>query len=153
RPPHRRRAARRGPLAVAVTVGFTDSNSAVPGARSAELSTDRNPPRSGGSSGRRGRGWTVIDAPDRRNFVRSVPKAEIHLHLEGSVRLETLLGIARARGDSTDGEAQSQFAALYVHRDFPDFLQNFRRLCAGIRRPEDFARIATDLSRGLQEDR
>jgi len=93
----------------------------------------------------------VIDAPDRRSFVRSVPKAEIHLHLEGSVGLETLLGIARSRGDSTDKEARSRFVALYAHRDFPDFLQNFRRLCAEIRRPEDFARIATDLSRGLQE--
>jgi aminodeoxyfutalosine deaminase len=93
----------------------------------------------------------VIDSPDRRNFVRSVPKAEIHLHLEGSVGLETLLSIARARGESTQDAARARLAGLYAHRDFPDFLQNFRRLCAEIRRPEDFARIAADLSRGLQD--
>lgn len=83
--------------------------------------------------------------------MRCVPKAEIHLHLEGSVGLETLLGIVRSRGESTEGEVRSRFAALYAHRDFPGFLQNFRRLCAEIRRPEDFARIAADLSTGLQE--
>jgi aminodeoxyfutalosine deaminase len=93
----------------------------------------------------------VIDPRDRRDFVRRVPKAEIHLHLEGTVGLETLLSIVASRGESTKGDARTRLAALYAHRDFPDFLQNFRRLCAEIRRPEDFALIASDLSFRLQE--
>jgi len=93
----------------------------------------------------------VNDARDRREFARRVPKAEIHLHLEGSVELGTLLRLVRARGEPAGSEVRARLAALYSHRDFPDFLQNFRRLCAEIRQPEDLALIVSDLSRRLQE--
>jgi adenosine deaminase len=94
----------------------------------------------------------VNDAPHRQDFVRRVPKVEIHLHLEGSIEIETLLRVVRARGGPTDGDARSRLAALYAHRDFLDFLRNFRLLCAEIRRPEDFALIASELSLRLQKE-
>jgi adenosine deaminase len=85
--------------------------------------------------------------------ARRIPKAEIHLHLEGSVELPTLIGILRARGENAGPEERARLAALYAHSDFLDFLQNFRRLCAEIRRPEDFGLIASELSRRLQGER
>ena len=85
-------------------------------------------------------------------WARRVPKAEIHLHLEGSVDLETLVSIAETRAGGSDREARSRFAALYSHRDFIGFLENFRRLCAEIRRPDDFALITSEMSRRLQAD-
>jgi aminodeoxyfutalosine deaminase len=94
----------------------------------------------------------VIDAGDPREFARRIPKAEIHLHLEGSVELPTLLRIAGGTGGRADDATRRRLAGLYTHRDFPDFLQNFRRLCAELRRPEDFAVIVEDLSRRLQDD-
>jgi len=94
----------------------------------------------------------VSDAVDPREFARRIPKAEIHLHLEGSVELPTLLRIACGTGARPDDETRARLAGLYTHRDFPDFLQHFRRLCGVIRRPEDFAVIVDDLSRRLQED-
>ena len=89
----------------------------------------------------------------RTGFARRVPKAEIHLHLEGSVELPTLGGILRARGENAGPEERARLATLYAHRDFLDFLQNFRRLCAEIRRPDDFGLIASELSRRLQGER
>ncbi len=94
----------------------------------------------------------MIDAGDPREFARRIPKAEIHLHLEGAVELPTLLRIAGVTGGQADDATRGRLACLYRHRDFPDFLQNFRRLCAELRRPEDFATIVDDLSRRLQDD-
>jgi adenosine deaminase len=84
--------------------------------------------------------------------LRDIPKAEIHLHLEGSVDLPTLLAILHGRGEPAGEAARARLAALYEHRDFPDFLRNFRDLCALLRRPEDFARIAAALSERLGAD-
>jgi adenosine deaminase len=85
-------------------------------------------------------------------LARIAPKAEIHLHLEGSIDLETLLAILRARGEPAGPEARPRLEALYAHRDFLHFLQNFRGVCACLRRPEDFARAASALSERLERD-
>ncbi len=39
----------------------------------------------------------VADAP-RRRLVQAMPKAELHLHLDGSLRVDTALELARTRG-------------------------------------------------------
>jgi len=85
-------------------------------------------------------------------FARRVPKAEIHLHLEGSVELETLARIAGQGGEGPGATSRARLAGLYKHRDFAGFLQNFRGVCAVIRRPGDFASITEALSRRLQDE-
>ena len=87
-----------------------------------------------------------------RLLARRVPKAEIHLHLEGSADLETLLAVLRSRGERAGTEVRQRLAALYTQPDFPGFLQNFRRLCQEIRRPEDLGLIVTRLSLRLQDE-
>lgn len=88
----------------------------------------------------------------RRAFARDFPKAEIHLHLEGSVDLDTLVGLIRGRGRAVGPEERRELGRLYRHRDFPHFLENFRDLCALLLRPEDFALIASALSERLRRD-
>jgi adenosine deaminase len=88
----------------------------------------------------------------RRAFARDFPKAEIHLHLEGSVDLDTLVGLIQGRGVIVGPEERRNLGRLYSHRDFPHFLENFRDLCALLRRPEDFAAIASALSSRLRRD-
>ncbi len=90
---------------------------------------------------------------DPDDFAGSVPKAEIHLHLEGSVDLETLRRIARRGGAPAEDRSAEDLERLYVHRDFLHFLRNFRDLCAEVRRPEDFALIAAALSDRLRRER
>ena len=75
--------------------------------------------------------------------LRSLPKVEIHLHLEGSIDLDTLLAIRRSRGEPDREDVRRQLASLYEHRDFPHFLRNFRDLCLELRSPADFA-VATE---------
>lgn len=81
-----------------------------------------------------------------------MPKADLHLHLEGSIDLDTLLAIRRRRGDSAGEAERRRLEQLYRHRDFPHFLSNFRDLCLELQAPEDFA-LATDrLAVRLAED-
>jgi aminodeoxyfutalosine deaminase len=81
-----------------------------------------------------------------------IPKAEIHLHLEGSVDLDTLLVLRSRRGDPAGPEARRGLSRLYRHGDFRTFLGNYRDLCAEIGCPDDFGVITDALSRRLQQD-
>jgi aminodeoxyfutalosine deaminase len=93
------------------------------------------------------------DTTARADLASLIPKAEIHLHLEGSIELETLLLLRGARGESRGPEARAALQPLYIHRDFPDFLRHFATVCAELRRPEDFARITAALSARLRSER
>jgi len=78
-----------------------------------------------------------------------MPKAEIHLHLEGSIDLDTLVAIrARRRKPTGDGERR-RLEALYRHDGFIGFLKHFATLCEEISDPEDLALAAARLSERL----
>ena len=82
-----------------------------------------------------------------------LPKAEIHLHLEGSIDLETLLTIRARRGQKSDDADRRRLQALYRHEGFLDFLGHFRDLCEELRAPEDFALATRRLAERLERDR
>ncbi len=92
------------------------------------------------------------DEAVRRALVDATPKAEIHVHLEGSVGPDTLEAVLSAQGRPVDPGRRRELAALCRHRDFPDFLRHFRALCAELRRPEDFDLITERLGRRLRSD-
>ncbi|MFQ5878437.1 MAG: adenosine deaminase, partial [Acidobacteriota bacterium] len=100
--------------------------------------------RGTGRTGRAGGGTAY------RTFVRAMPKAEIHLHLEGTVDPATLALLAERRGRRLGTRERLALASLYRHRDFPHFLENFRAVCSRLRGPEDFALIAGALSERLR---
>lgn len=94
----------------------------------------------------------MVAQPGTSIVARAVPKAEIHLHLEGSIALETLRELLRRRGEPADEGAGRRLAALYRHRDFPHFLSNFRDLCSHLTSPADFALVTAALCARLRED-
>ncbi len=69
------------------------------------------------------------------DFFRKWPKAELHLHLEGSVEPATL----REMDPSLTAE---EIAAAYAHADFAGFLKSYAWLSKRMRTPEHYA-IAT----------
>src|SRR6266700_5195295 len=72
-------------------------------------------------------------------FIRSLPKAELHLHLEGSVTPATLVELRGRYGkQSTLAEAES----LYQYNDFQGFLMAFKTLTEDLQTPEDYELIA-----------
>ena len=73
---------------------------------------------------------------DIEAFIRRLPKAELHLHLEGTILPATLVELS-ARHDAqplTLAEAE----ALYRFTDFTGFLDAFRTVCKQLIGPEDY---------------
>src|SRR5690242_15712755 len=83
------------------------------------------------------------------SFIQSLPKAELHLHLEGSVTPETLVELRRSHGkQSTLAEAES----LYQYKDFPGFLMAFKNLTEDLQTPEDYELITNRLMQQLKTE-
>src|SRR5438093_5557360 len=83
------------------------------------------------------------------SFICSLPRAELHLHLEGSVTPGTLLELRKGHGkQSTLAEAQS----LYQYKDFLGFLMAFKALTDDLQTPEDYELIAYRLIEQLKNE-
>jgi aminodeoxyfutalosine deaminase len=75
---------------------------------------------------------------------RTFPKIELHLHLEGSVRAQTLLQIARRNGVALPAATVEGLAGLYEFRDFNHFLEVWLLTTAALRTEQDFRQVVVD---------
>jgi adenosine deaminase len=83
--------------------------------------------------------------PRLETFIRRMPKAEIHVHLEGSVRPATLLELARRNGVKPPADDEAGLREFFRFRDFPHFIEVYIAVCSCLRTPEDFATIVREL--------
>jgi aminodeoxyfutalosine deaminase len=72
------------------------------------------------------------------------PKIELHVHLEGTVRPETLLEIARRNDYPLPADTVEGLAALYDYRDFEHFIETWILTTNALQRAEDFAQVVVD---------
>jgi adenosine deaminase/aminodeoxyfutalosine deaminase len=72
------------------------------------------------------------------DFLLELPKAELHLHLEGSVEPETL-------HELDPGTPLEELRALYTYADFDAFLRAFGAVGKRLRTPEDYGLITRRL--------
>jgi adenosine deaminase/aminodeoxyfutalosine deaminase len=82
----------------------------------------------------------MATAPTPSSFIRSLPKAELHLHLEGSVTPATLLELQQQQG--VPGANLASVEALYQYTDFTGFLLSFKNITEFLRSPADYELIA-----------
>jgi len=75
-----------------------------------------------------------------QKFIRGLPKAELHLHLEGTIAPATLVELS-ARHD-TYPLTQHEAAALYQFTDFTEFIESFKAITRRLRDPEDYEIVA-----------
>src|SRR5713226_8383145 len=78
--------------------------------------------------------------------IASLPKAELHLHLEGSVEPATLCGLAMRHGLIMAGE---EVRRRYAYRDFAEFIEVFKWVTSFLREPQDYACVVRDLAEHL----
>jgi aminodeoxyfutalosine deaminase len=74
----------------------------------------------------------------------SYPKIELHVHLEGTVRAETLLEIARSNEYPLPADTVEGLAELYEYRDFEHFIEIWVLTTNALRTRDDFRRVVVD---------
>lgn len=84
---------------------------------------------------------------DLHEFARRMPKAELHVHLEGSILPRTLLELARRNQMRLPASDEAGIAALYDFRDFDHFLEIYLMITGCLRTPDDYRLIAYEFGR------
>jgi adenosine deaminase len=84
-----------------------------------------------------------------REFIERLPKTDLHVHLDGSLRLETLIELARARkvelpSYTAEGLLETVFKERYS--DLPEYLHGFSFTSAVLDDPESLERVSYELA-------
>ena len=85
--------------------------------------------------------------PDPLTWLRGLPKAELHLHLEGSITPETLVELSRANDASPLTLDEAKQAYSYI--DFPSFLMSFKAVTQRLHSATDYETITYSMLRDL----
>src|SRR5262244_3430241 len=86
--------------------------------------------------------------PSPSQFILSLPKAELHLHLEGSVEPATLLELRQRH--HLEGASLAEVEQLYNYADFNGFLMAFKEVTGHLRTPDDYELITYRLMERLK---
>jgi adenosine deaminase len=85
-----------------------------------------------------------------RSFLAALPKSDLHCHLDGSLRLGTLIELAqqfhvKLPSYTVEGLREQVFKETY--RDLPDYLHGFAYTCAVLRDEEALERVSYELGK------
>jgi aminodeoxyfutalosine deaminase len=89
-------------------------------------------------------------ASSSNSFITSLPKAELHLHLEGSIEPPTLLELMKRH--RKDGALLTEVEQLYNYADFTGFLTAFKDVTCYLRTPKDYELITYRLMERLKSE-
>jgi adenosine deaminase len=84
-------------------------------------------------------------------FLARMPKAELHIHLEGSVRPATLLALAARNGIALPFANEAALRDFYRFRDFDHFLAVYDLICDTIHTPDDLTLMTYELGASAAE--
>ncbi len=81
-------------------------------------------------------------------FIQQIPKTDLHLHLDGSLRLSTLIELAKKDkvklpSETEEGLKELVFKSSYAN--LPEYLKGFAYTCAVLQTPENLERVAFEL--------
>jgi aminodeoxyfutalosine deaminase len=82
-------------------------------------------------------------------FIRGLPKAELHLHLEGAIDPPTLLELRQRHGKVG---TLDQVESLYRYQDFTGFLMAFKAVTEDLQSAADYEHITYRLMEKLKAD-
>ncbi|MEM7000654.1 MAG: adenosine deaminase [Pseudomonadota bacterium] len=73
-----------------------------------------------------------------REFIANLPKAELHVHLEGTLEPQMLFALAQRNGIELPYATEEEVLAAYDFHDLPSFLTIYYRAMDVLREPQDF---------------
>jgi aminodeoxyfutalosine deaminase len=88
--------------------------------------------------------------PQPSPFIASLPKAELHLHLEGAIEPATLLEIQHGHGLKSATLEDTE--KLYRYSDFTGFLMAFKAITEHLQAPTDYELITYRLMERLKAE-
>jgi aminodeoxyfutalosine deaminase len=92
----------------------------------------------------------LFSNPTPSAFIQLLPKAELHLHLEGAIEPATLLAIQHSHGLKSATLADVE--KLYQYADFSGFLISFKEITEYLKEPADYELIAYRLMERLKSE-
>jgi len=84
-------------------------------------------------------------------FITQMPKVELHVHLEGSVRPETLLKLAKRHYVALPADDIKGLRQWYTFRDFNHFIEIYMTISTCLRTADDIELIAREFLIGQAE--
>lgn len=90
-----------------------------------------------------------------RELIARLPKAELHVHFDGSLRPETMLDLARAARvelPASDPESLARYMLVSDARDLQDYLARFDITVALLQTPEAIERVAYEMVEDAARD-
>lgn len=82
-----------------------------------------------------------------RDFLKRLPKAELHLHIEGTLEPELMFALANRNGVTLPYESIGAVRAAYEFDDLSSFLELYYSGMSVLKRAEDFHDLAMDYFR------
>ncbi len=82
-------------------------------------------------------------------FIKRIPKSDLHLHLDGSLRLKTLIELARRERVKLPSYTESGLRKLVFkskYKNLPDYLHGFQYTCGVLHSRENLERVAKELA-------
>lgn len=89
--------------------------------------------------------------PALEEFIRAMPKVELHVHLEGSIRPETLLRLARRNRVPLPYYTVQELRQWYQFRDFNHFVEIYVKISSCLKTADDIELIAREFLEGQAE--
>ncbi len=75
------------------------------------------------------------------DLIARLPKAEVHLHLEGTISPETLWAMAQANHVALPVGSLAELRTLYTFESFAKFIDLWLLMCSCLKTPDDYARM------------
>lgn len=96
---------------------------------------------------------TANGRSDPEILARTIPKVELHVHLEGAIRPGTLLRLSQKHNISLPAHTIEETERLYDYTDFLHFLDVYQLCGRCLQTAEDFAEITYEFLQGQAEQR
>jgi adenosine deaminase len=98
-----------------------------------------------------GKSMAGMRTPAWYEFVRTMPKVELHLHLEGAVTFSTLLSLISKYGGDSQVRSLTDLKDRFAYKDFPQFIETWIWKNQFFRAPEDFELSTYETLIGLHQ--